>query len=67
MPKKKSGLSKRVVAYVRDAAQANKIEDLKLKWTRHIYVLPVSPAEVKATRAKLKQSQRVQFAKSRGC
>jgi DNA-binding transcriptional regulator YiaG len=57
MPKK-SGLSKLELAYVRDAAQAKTVEDLKLPWTRHIYVLPASPAEVKSTRAKLKQSQR---------
>lgn len=57
MPKK-NGLSKMEIAYLRDLAQAKKPEDLKLPWTRHIYVLPVSAAEVKATRSKLKQSQR---------
>jgi putative transcriptional regulator len=56
--KRKSVLSKEVLAYVRDAAQAKTVEDLKLPWTRHIYVLPASAAEVKQARAKLKQSQR---------
>lgn len=58
MPKKNI-LSKELLAYARDLTRAKKVEDLKLPWTRHIYVLPASPAEVKATRAKLKQSQRV--------
>ena len=57
MPKK-SVVSKELLAYARDLTRAKKIDDLKLPWTRHIYVLPASPAEVKATRAKLKQSQR---------
>ena len=56
MPKK-SVLSKELLAYVRDAARAEKIEDLKLPWTRHIYVIPASPAEVKQARTTLKQSQ----------
>lgn len=57
MPKKKPTIPAEVTAYIRDAAQAKTVEDLKLPWTRVVYVIPASPAEVKAARAKLKQSQ----------
>lgn len=56
MPKK-SILSKELLAYAKDLTQAKTVADLKLPWSRMVYVVPASPAEVKATRTKLKQSQ----------
>lgn len=55
--KKKSSLSKLEQEAIRDLAQAKRPEDLKT-FTRLVFVVPASPAEVKAARARLKQSQR---------
>jgi DNA-binding transcriptional regulator YiaG len=54
---KKSVLSAEQIAIIRDVARANKIEDLTIPYTRHIYVLPASAEEVKQARSALKQSQ----------
>ena len=53
---RKTTLTKLEIEAIRDLAQAKRPEDLKT-YTRHIFVIPASPAEVKKVRARLKQSQ----------
>lgn len=58
MPKR-SVLSAEQRALFRDLARAKAPEDLKTPYTRMTAVIPASAQEVKAARAKLKQSQRL--------